>query len=366
MANRVRTPNYGTAARLFPPTLVEDTTDYGLVLLRTAILYVDAASAEVGSNTLVNLGTAGVSLDLQIGSTSGADTNDPLLLTHTGVDYLYLPTGSSVGCTAPATATGYKAYPLGGGAATTGAATGGAAFSFATAGSWLHIDLVDGSDVVVASFLPVDAFTPVYTDTLAVDWTITRPATGLKASVVKSPHFLFGPDDWIEHADTPALDFGASDDFTVVFAYRFWGTPSSDPGALIGKRFAPGQQNGWAISNGGGGSELQTVFQMQGDLGSHNVYSIARAAGDFNVSTGVRHATAATVDNYLADTPVTTTTSPTGDLSNDKKFVIGHSDWTGAGFQFEGEFYTAAVFDYALTAQEVIAVASYLYGRFDL
>jgi hypothetical protein len=44
--------------------------------------------------TATNLGTAGSVLDAQYGSTTGADTNDPLLLEHDGTNYLYLP-GSS-------------------------------------------------------------------------------------------------------------------------------------------------------------------------------------------------------------------------------------------------------------------------------
>jgi hypothetical protein len=41
--------------------------------------------------TATNLGTAGSVLDAQYGSTTGADTNDPLLLEHDGTNYLYLP-----------------------------------------------------------------------------------------------------------------------------------------------------------------------------------------------------------------------------------------------------------------------------------
>jgi hypothetical protein len=42
-----------------------------------------------------NLGIGGVLLDARYGSTTGADTNDPLLLEHTGGNYLYLPGSSS-------------------------------------------------------------------------------------------------------------------------------------------------------------------------------------------------------------------------------------------------------------------------------
>lgn len=38
-----------------------------------------------------NLGTGGSALDAQYGSSSGSNTNEPLLLTHTGENYVYLP-----------------------------------------------------------------------------------------------------------------------------------------------------------------------------------------------------------------------------------------------------------------------------------
>lgn len=364
------TPFSATVDPAKPGRLTGSVPDPGLVLLQSALLYVDAASGVSGSQTLANLGTGGSALDLQMGSTSGSDTNDPLLLTHTGTDYLYLPSGSSIGCTAPGTATGYKAYPLGGGAATTGSATGGAAFTFNTVGSWTHVDLVDAGDDVVASFTPTDLTSAVTTDEYAVEWTVTRPATGAKMALVRAQQFHFAVDDWMELADTPVLDFGADDDFTVLMAYRFWGTPSADPGALIGKRFAPGQQNGWVLSNGGGGSEFEAVMQVAGDVTTHHAYSSVRTAGEFVVSTGIRRAAEMLVESYTnLDGPGSkwgTVGVAEGDTANDKRFVIGHSDWPGSGFQFEGEFYVAAVFDVALTEEELATVVTYLQGRFDL
>jgi len=40
---------------------------------------------------MLNLGTGGSALDATLGSTTGADTNDPTLLAWSGVNYLYLP-----------------------------------------------------------------------------------------------------------------------------------------------------------------------------------------------------------------------------------------------------------------------------------
>jgi len=62
-------------------------------LLSQAAFFIDAKESGMGQ-TATNLGTAGSVLDAQYGSTTGADTNDPLLLEHDGTNYLYLP-GSS-------------------------------------------------------------------------------------------------------------------------------------------------------------------------------------------------------------------------------------------------------------------------------
>jgi hypothetical protein len=64
----------------------------GLALLRNeAVFWVDAALSSVSGGKLTNLGTGGSALDAQFGSTTGADSNDPTVLSHTGVNYLYLP-----------------------------------------------------------------------------------------------------------------------------------------------------------------------------------------------------------------------------------------------------------------------------------
>lgn len=66
-------------------------TDPGLTLLQSATLWLSAANPGSDPQKLQNLGTGGSALDARFGSTTGADTNDPLLLPHTGTNYLYLP-----------------------------------------------------------------------------------------------------------------------------------------------------------------------------------------------------------------------------------------------------------------------------------
>jgi hypothetical protein len=60
-------------------------------VLNDAVFWVDAGLSSVSSGALTNLGTGGSALNAQFGSTSGTDSFDPQLLTHTGTNYLYLP-----------------------------------------------------------------------------------------------------------------------------------------------------------------------------------------------------------------------------------------------------------------------------------
>lgn len=54
------------------------------------VLWLDAAHSVAGEQAAVNRGTGGSALNARYGSTTGADTNDPLLLTHDGENYAYL------------------------------------------------------------------------------------------------------------------------------------------------------------------------------------------------------------------------------------------------------------------------------------
>lgn len=65
-------------------------SDPGLALLAAAVGWWDAREY-VSGGTLPNAGAGGSSLDAQIGSTSGSDSNDPRTLTHSGANYLWLP-----------------------------------------------------------------------------------------------------------------------------------------------------------------------------------------------------------------------------------------------------------------------------------
>jgi hypothetical protein len=58
-----------------------------------AVFAIDASRSVVGETTVVNLGSGGVALNARLGSTGGADSNDPLLLPWSGTNYLWLDAG---------------------------------------------------------------------------------------------------------------------------------------------------------------------------------------------------------------------------------------------------------------------------------
>jgi hypothetical protein len=60
-------------------------------VLNDAVFWVDAGRSSVSSGALTNLGTGGSALNAVFGNTTGTDSFDPALLTHTGTNYLYLP-----------------------------------------------------------------------------------------------------------------------------------------------------------------------------------------------------------------------------------------------------------------------------------
>jgi hypothetical protein len=312
-----------------------------------------------------NLGTGGAVLDAQFGSAPTPNTNEPLLLPHTGENYLYLSgvAGNSLTCTAPATATNFVAYPLGGGTTTTGAASGGATFTFSTVGSWVRVDLLTAGAVVVASFLGSAITTGAatsQTDAYSVAWTINRSAAGRKSVAVVRPVWLLGTDDYFEVADNALLDFGAADSFTVVVVGRKWGSTLSM--VLLAKSAAQtSTMTGWAVAVE---SVAASTFRapLIGDGTTRRIAAVTGyTEGSLFAVAGVRDITADNLTAYrngTAGTPVTDTT--TGSLANNEVMRIGRLSGGGTDYA-DMELLAVAVFRRALTAAEIATIATY-YG----
>ena len=326
-------------------------------VLNDAVFWVDAARSSIVSGALSNLGTGGSALNAQFGNTTGVDSFDPALLAHTGTNYLWLPgvAGNSVTCTAPAAATSYAASPLGGGADTTGAATGGAAFTFNTAGSWTSVRLLNASLAVVAEFTVTAGSQTGQTDGYGVTWSLNRTTSGRKAVAVVRPTLLFGTDDYLETADSPLLNFGASDSFTVVAVVRQWATPTSY-GRFVDKKNGGGAGLGWSLSSNSTtnapGEFIGDGVNQQGQAGS------TVSSGTQYVAGSVLDRTSQLLRVYTSNTAsATVSTSAVGTLSNTLPMRIGCAASAQGSFA-DMELLAAAVWRRALNANEIATIVA--------
>ncbi len=322
-------------------------------VLNDAVLWLDASRSVAGENTMVNYGKGGSALNAQYGSTGGTDTNDPLLLTHTGTNYLYLPglAGNSVSCTAPGTATSFAATPVAGGGDTTGAATGGAAFTFSTAGSWSSVRLLNAGGSTVAQFTITAGNQTGQTDGFGVVWTLNRASSGRKSVAVVRPVLLFGTDDYREVADNDLLDFGAGESATFLAVVRHWNVATTNT-AILDKR--DGGTTGWDLQFRTG----STTRALVNSGGTSANSSTAITSGPLLTLTGIVNRTAQTVAalNGTTSGSASSTTS-VGTLSNALPLRIGRL--SGAGSQYSDmELVAVAVFRRVLPTNETATVVA--------
>jgi hypothetical protein len=330
----------------------------GEQLLKQAVWWIDAAHSGSTAAAAVNLGWGGSALN----AAQGTVGNQPAKLDYAGTPYVYLPgiAGNSVSCTAPAAATSYAAYPLGGGAATTGAATGGAAFTFQTAGSWIKVDLLTATSVVCASFLVTGGSQTAYTDGLGVVWAVNRSTAGRKAVCVVAPCWLFGTDDYMEVPDNDLLDFALADSFTVVAAVRQWSTIPTD-GQIVSKRNGDNAAAGWALSSI---TTANTVRMMILDGTLAPMATASLTLGSLSTLAGTRNGTTHVIGVSInGATASTTTDTATTSQANALPLRVGRYSAGATTLYSDMEFVAAAIFRRALSATEVTVISDYMKGR---
>ena len=327
-------------------------------VLNDAVFWVDAGRSSIVTDALSNLGTGGSALNARFGSTTSPDAFDPTYLTHTGTNYIYLSgvAGNSVSCTAPAAAVSFAATPLAGGADTTGAVTGGASFTFSTAGSWTTVRLLNASSAIVAQFTVTAADMTGMTDAYAVTWAVNRSTAGKKTATVTRPILLFGTDDYLEVPDNDLLDFGASDSFTVAWIGRQWTSTAGSFRTMIAKMSSLGTTEGWAVM----GSTLDQSTQFRTRDASAQVLagSLTNTAGSRLALIATRNGNVHTLNKAENGGAVSqaTTTSTALDLANATTVRLGAN--TTAGQVWEGELVAAAVWRRALNANEIATIVA--------
>ena len=447
-----------------------------------AVLWLDTARSVANETTMVNYGKGGSALNATYGSSAGADTNDPLLLVHSGTNYLYLPGVNSNNAYIPDAAalditgdieivcrtalddwtpSGTQTHvarqtlvdpnrgwsfntvntsgalqlvwwPTGSGASgiskvstanlpsvdgTTywlkatldvdnGASGNTVRFYYAAdqptePSSWTQL----GADVVTAGVtsLPditsrlyagftdgatsysgklyraivrngiggstvadIDFTTGItsgaqasFTCTTGQTVTINRSTSGRKSVAVVRNVLLFGTDDHLEIADSDALDFGASDSFSVMAVHRAWNTQTTGTSLVAKKANTTATTQGWML-----GSGTTTALQGQSQVGDGTngttATSASRTAGALAVSTLVRSTTADTVTTYLGSTAGTPATdATTGTSANTEAVRVGRLSGAGTGY-FDGEIVAVAIWRRALSTNEIAtAVARY-------
>lgn len=91
-ANYITVPKTGTGLTTWRESYPgESTAGTALNILRGAEFFIDAGRAVNAEQAALNQGTGGSALNARYGTGTGVDASDPLLLTHTGTNYMYVP-----------------------------------------------------------------------------------------------------------------------------------------------------------------------------------------------------------------------------------------------------------------------------------
>jgi phage tail-like protein len=327
-------------------------------LLSTFPFWLDTGGAGLSVTILPNLGTTGSALDgTLLPNPAGSGPVGLEVENDFSSNYTYLAvSGSSISCTAPASATTFSLLNADG-TTDTGAVTGGAAFS-RTSGSPLYISLLNASSVEVARYItPLAGSATGYTDPYGVVWTISRPTSGRKAAIVspERPTLVLGTDDYIEVANHADLNFTGSESFTFGVVYRQWATPVSG-GVYMAKRTGVAGTTGWGLTSNGVLHEATATIAGTGIV---TATGPASTAGELRLAGAIRNVGTDQLIPFLngtLGTPVTDTSTTT--LTNSEVLRIGRYSGAGATYQ-DFEFIAAFVARRVLTQAELATIAAY-------
>jgi hypothetical protein len=188
--------------------------------------------------------------------------------------------------------------------------------------------------------------------------TINRSTSGRKSVAVVSPVWLFGTDDYMQVADNALLNFGASDDFTVVATIRQWQTPTSS-----GRYLAKGDDDA-AYSFRSNVTDNKLYARVQDDDGNFAI-SVPDAV---SFGTLLIHAMVVDRDTQEVTAYTNSSAASAGDttsvasLSNSEPFRIGRRTDGSTSYQ-DFELLAVAIFRKALTSGEIATLNTYYQGR---
>ena len=159
------------------------------------------------------------------------------------------------------------------------------------------------------------------------------------------------------------LDFGASDDMTLVAIVRNWATFGTNDVILAKKNSSTASVSAYSLTNDGTTAALGRFQIGDNTNGTSAVTSASRTSGALNVLAGVRSVSSDNTILYAngtAGTSVTDTT--TGSLSSLLTLNVGRLSESATEYN-DFEFVSAAIFRRALTATEVATLNNYFQGR---
>lgn len=185
-------------------------------------------------------------------------------------------------------------------------------------------------------------------------WTLNRSTSGRKLAVVDRDLLLLGSDDYLEVADHPLLNFGATHSMTLVFASRSYGTPAARR-IFFSKRTDTGSAAGYImyfdISN-------RTLIARVGD-GTNNVSQpcgSASVAGQVELLGMIVNRENSTISAVTLPTISAASISPVGSMVSAAALAFG-AVTGGATNPLDGEFIAGALFREALSAADLRRLA---------
>jgi hypothetical protein len=199
---------------------------------------------------------------------------------------------------------------------------------------------------------------------------VSRATSGRKLVLVPTgsrARYLLGTDDFLEVFTNALVNFGASDDFTVWAVVREFATvPAGSAQPWLMKKSELGVSGGgaalgWALARNATTGVARLFVSDSGGLQlASAALGPAHTIGTLGAIAGVRNTTSDTAtayENGVAGTPVTDSTTATS--VNALGIKIGYA--ASAGVASDGELFACGVARRALTAAELLSIATY-YG----
>jgi hypothetical protein len=222
---------------------------------------------------------------------------------------------------------------------------------------------IDGTVVFDANFetsitsLLQTSFTESSSNAATV--TIGRSGDVFESAGITEAGYLYpGATNTFTASATDFLNFGASDDFTVMAFTRQWSSSLATNG-LVSKGSTSAAPPGYTLYKYAAGPSA--YLQIADGTVNPTASTGAQTAGSALLSAGVRNVSTDKIIAYAGSTAGTAVTdTTTASLANFTQFFIGR---TSTGGYLEGELVAAAVFRRALTDAEIATITSYYSGR---